>query len=360
MYQGFARIYKSGPATDPLVLLTTGASVNLVLEPIWSSSVWGAGWYNAVTAAHYADAAIRFEGDINFELSGSDDIWDFIGNWCVNERAYPKSLDISSDGTRVYGYQTSGAYLAAFDREGAWNTRLSLTTTAGSFVTATAGVQALNRVETIIPSGPAGGPYIGNKTGVIATDCTELAVTNPLNPGGNNVDPIPFWRTQAQLLTGTYTAPFSGGAVPQAGCEAMEWSTELAQNTVILYTCNGSRLATALLMGAAEATGTVVLYNDAGVFDPILGPAGTGTLTSPYLYAENTWFRVTIPRGGAAATIYIEIPAVVISADAYDIAGQSDVTRRSFTMRGLGGRCNSLVTLPSFIMSDSGGLFVAP
>ena len=55
-------MYSEGPATGTTsVLLATGASVNLVLEPIYSSAVWGAGWYNAASSAHYADAAIRYE-----------------------------------------------------------------------------------------------------------------------------------------------------------------------------------------------------------------------------------------------------------------------------------------------------------
>ena len=64
--------FYSGPgsAANPVIILATGASVNLVLEPIYSSSVWGAGWYNA-GVAHYADAAIRYEGTVDFELQGS-------------------------------------------------------------------------------------------------------------------------------------------------------------------------------------------------------------------------------------------------------------------------------------------------
>jgi len=67
-YQGFAKFYNTGPAGTPIVILTTGASVNLVLEPIYSTSVWGAGWWNAASTAHYADNAIRYEGNIDFEL----------------------------------------------------------------------------------------------------------------------------------------------------------------------------------------------------------------------------------------------------------------------------------------------------
>jgi hypothetical protein len=359
-YQGFVRFYETGPATTPLIVLATGASVNLILEPIYSTSVWGAGWYNAATTAHYADNAIRYEGNIDFEMQGSASVWDFMGDWFINDRAFPRSLDISPDGARVYEYRTTGAYNANYDRNGAWCSSASFATSESSFVTVSAGVVALFRDEV----DPAGGQnfsdfrYSEQKTGVIADDCTVFDDTNPLNPSGNNVDPIPFWQTDAQLLVGTYTSPFTGGTIPQTGLETVEWSVDLANNSVWLYTANGDRLPTALLQGAIDVTGSLILYNEAGVFDPIIGPNGTGTLTNPYLFAEENWFRITIFNG--VNDIYIELPSVVVESDDYSIAGQSDITNRTFGIKGLGGRCNGTVTMPPMIMSDNTGAFVTP
>jgi hypothetical protein len=365
-YQGFVRMYSEGPATGTTsVLLATGASVNLVLEPIYSSAVWGAGWYNAASSAHYADAAIRYEGtvDVEMQIGAAGVIWDFLQDWIVGGRAYPKSLDISPDGARVYQYQTSSTYGTNYDLYGAWNTSAGFSTSEGSFLTASLGVVALFRNEV----DPAGGSsysdytYIKQKTGVIASDCTILGTTNPLNPSGTNVNPIPFWRTNAQLLRGAYVsaAPFTGGALPQAGTQTVEWSVDVTQNSIWLYVCSGSRLPIALLQGPMDVTGTVLLYNTDGVFDPILGPTGTGTLTSPYMYAENTWFQATIATG--TGDVYMQVPAAVIEADDYSIAGLDAVTNRSFSIKGLGGRCGpSSMTIPPFIMSDSSGAFVAP
>ena len=101
-----------------------------------------------------------------------------------------------------------------------------------------------------------------------------------------------------------------------------------------------------------------MLYNEDGVFDPILGPTHTGTLTSPYLYAENTWFRVTITH--QTGSVYIEVPAAVVESDDYSIAGQDAVTNRTFGIKGLGGRCSGTTTLPPCIISDSAGAFPGP
>jgi len=370
-YQGFVKFYTEGPAAGTeIVILTTGASVNLVLEPIYSNAVWGAGWYNAADSAHYADNAIRFEGSIDFELQGSNEIWDLMAGWIINDRAYPRSVDISPDGARVYQYRTSSTYNTNYDLEGMWNTSASFSTSEGSFVTVSAGAIALNRAE----RDPVGGlnfsdySYINQKTGVVAGNCTVLGATNPLNPGGANVNPIPYWRTNAQLyrdptaVGGVYSGPFNedSALLPQTGLETVEWNADVTQNHVVLYTANGSRLPTALLQGPMSVSGSVVLYNNDSVFDPIFGPAGAASLTDPYMTAENTYFLVAIDRPAPAATLYMEIPAVVIESDDFGIPGQDAVTNRTFSLKGMGGRCNGSVTMPPFIMSGSDGLFVAP
>ena len=96
------------------------------------------------------------------------------------------------------------------------------------------------------------------------------------------------------------------------------------------------------------------------MFDPILGPAGTGTITSPYAYAENTWFQIQIAKPSSSpGSVYIEVPAAVIESDDYSITGADNVTNRAFTIKGLGGRCSSSTTLPPCIISDYTGALPA-
>lgn len=353
-------MYTATPTTGASVLLATGASVNLVLEPIYSSAVWGAGWYNAATSAHYADAAIRYEGtvDVEMQIGAAGSIWNFLEDWIVSYRAYAKSLDISPDGARVYQYRATGAsYHSTFDTQGAFNTSAGFSTSEGSFLTASLGVVCLDRTEV----DPAGGStftdysYELQRKGVIGADCSIFSTTNPLNPSGTNVNPIPFWRTQAQLLTGTYATPFTGGSLPQTGTETVEWSVDVTQNSIWLYVCNGTRLPIALLQGPMDISGSLTLFHVNGVFDPILGPTHTGTLTAPYLFAANTWFRVTINTGSPGADVFMEVPAVVVESDDYSIPGLDAVVNRVFSIKGLGGRCYQNVVLPPFLMSDSNG-----
>lgn len=358
-YQGFVRIGTSGGASKT-VILATGASVNLILEPIYSSAVWGAGWYNAATSAHYADAALRYEGtiDIEMQFGASGAIWKWIDNWIIRSRAYPAYAEISPDGARVYKYDDT---TTTPTQGGLYNTSAGFSTSEGSFLTCSLGALGMLRTE----KDPGGGTafsafaYLCQKQGVIASDCTELAKTVQLNPGGSNVNPIPFWRTQTALryIPGASAtnpqdwSPFDEESEIQAGLETVEWSVDVAQNQVVVYTCNGSRLPTAVMMGPMDVTGSVVLFNQAGVFDPILGPSGTGTITSPFLVANNTIFRVKINRDASNAS-YMAIPAVVVEGDDYGITGLDAVTNRTFSLKGLGGRCDGTTTLPPFLMSD--------
>ena len=369
-YQGYAKFYGTGPSTNPMVVLATGASVNLVLEPIFSTAVWGAGWYNAADAAHYADNALRYEGNIDLELQmgAAGAFWDFLSKFIVASRAYPRSLEISPDGSHVYKYLTTAGYDSTYDTNGAWCKSANFSTSEASFVTCSLGCVAIFRTETD-PAGATPGnfsnyTYIKQSKGVIASACSVLAATNPLNPSGGNVDPIPFWKTNAQIAVGTYNGEFGDPAafLPQVGLETVEWSVDITNNEKILYTCSGSRLPRAVLMGPMNVAGNVTLYNPQGVFDPISGPAGTGTITSPYAYAQNTWFQVAITKPGGGV-VYIEIPAVVIESDDYSITGMDNITNRAFSLKGLGGRCSSITpatTLPPCIISSYAGALVGP
>ena len=335
-YQGFVQAYKTGPSTDPLLLLATGASVNLVLEPIYSTAVLGHGWYNAASASHYADNAIRYEGNIDFELQGSADGWNFMRDWLIENRAYPKSFRISPDGAKIYDYLTTGAYGSVYDNNGMFATSASFSASEGSFVNVSVGAVALTRVE----SDSANPSYISQRLGVIAGTASTFATSNPLNPNGDNVDPIPYWKTNAQLLTvvgdTTYT-PFAGGTAVQAGIETVEWSLDLTSNNVILYTANGTNEATAVLMGPADVTGSTTLYHPDGLIDPV----GAG------LVAQTTAFRVDITGAGT-----IEAPAVVVEGDDYSIQGADAVTNRTYSIKGLGGKIAGSAVLPPLMMSE--------
>lgn len=368
-YQGYAQFYANDGSTA--LFLATGASVNLVLEPIYNNSVWGAGWYNAGSSSHYANNAIRYEGSIDFDLQGSAKLWNVVEEWGISQRAYPKSLIISPDGAHVYKYTRDCSTVKNILKTGCFCQSVDMSTSEGSFVTCSINVVALTREESDPddndPPDYCEYSYIRQVTGVHGTagSTTAFAATNPLNCSNNDIDPIPYWRTNSNLYIGAVGAgytPFTTPNTPfQTDIETVEWSVSIANNTVVLYTCNGDREPTAVLQGAIDGSGNATFYHEEGVYDPITGDgSGSYTLSAPYLYACDDVFRVAITRAGLS-TVYIEMPAVVVEGDDYGLKGQSDVTNRAFTLKGMGGRIpTGGNVLPPIIMSDDSGALPTP
>jgi hypothetical protein len=298
-YQGYAKL--SGT-----IVLVTGGGVDLVQDPIYSSSAWGAGWKNIAPSAHYADTATRYEGTVDFELQLG--VWTTLRNWVVDNRITPITLELCPDGSKIFTY-TAGS---AAGITGAYNTSTSFSTSEGSVIGVSVGIMSFDR------SVSDGDTYIDNKTGLIADNCTNLV--NPINPSCTNLNPVPYWKSTAEILVSSIS--------PQAGLQAVEWNVDITQNTLAVYTCRKSKLPRAVLQGSMDITGSVIMYHPDGVFDPISDATMGG---------YNTSFRVKI-NGGAAT---ITIPAVIVESDAYDISGLDSVTNRTFNMKGMGGSTSS-------------------
>jgi hypothetical protein len=196
----------------------------------------------------------------------------------------------------------------------------------------------------------------------------------PLNPSGLNYDPIPYWRTEAYVKIydgATWQRVKIGPDLDHlVDTETVEWSVDLANNTMILFTCRGVRGASAMLQGPIDVTGSVTLYNVFGVFDPIFGapgvtsngttwtPGGASPFTpeSPCFYAAITEFIVKI----TGADVYIALPAIVLESDDYGVRGQGDVTNRSFGIKGLGGRFLNSTGIPVDAIPLDSGITYSP
>ena len=383
-YQGLAQIEVKRDGTLGFVpLLIESSSINLVLEPIYSEAIWGAGWYNAATNVNYADNAVRYEGGMDFQLQASANIWNLIRDWCIEYRALSRAARITPDASWVYFYGPSQATRANYNdlgdgtssdivlnqgrgRMGLWSQGFSLSTSVGSFVAGSLNSVALFR-QVIgpgnkTPSGFTGTPwddpfqqsdpdlrsftdpgdvsYIDDRFGLSKPN-------HPLNPSHSeynnqpNFDPIPYWRTKSYIkrFNGATWEPTLMNGLES---ETVEWSVDLNNNTQVLYTCRGVRGASAVLQGSIDVTGSVTMYNPYGLPDPLFGD-GSGAYDefNPYFIAENTEFMVEIVGTGATGigdNLTLALPAVVIESDDYGIKGQNDVTNRTYSIKALGGR----------------------
>ena len=100
-----------------------------------------------------------------------------------------------------------------------WNS-ISISASDGGAVTASIGFVAMQRDTYTI-----GGDYLGNKVGDEGfCSLQSFGVPDPLNPGGSNNVPIPYWNTQVKINSVveefiTWTIDFSQEVVKFFGCE---------------------------------------------------------------------------------------------------------------------------------------------
>jgi hypothetical protein len=344
-YQGLAQVQITRDLGSGYVpLLINGSSINMQLNPMFSEAVWGAGWYNAATNVNYADNAITYEGGLEFQLQASSNVWNLIRDWAIEYRAFSRAARITPDASWVYYYGPSQANEADYNdavkgRQGIWCRGLSLNTSEGSFVEGSLDCVALFRTvkgpselspvdSNLNEVDPAQISYIDDRFGLSEPN-------NPLNPQrpeyGNepNFDPIPYWRTRAYVKRDG-VAMTSGGL----DIETLDWSVDLTNNTQILYTCRGVRGASAILQGSIDVSGNVTLYNPYGLPDPVFG-FGSNDEFDPYLIADNTSFEIEIAGTNGLAIV---LPAVVVESDEYSVRGQNEVTSRTYSLKGLGGK----------------------
>lgn len=321
-YSGFAQVLDGSTV---ITVLSNSAGINPELNPISSNASMGLGWKNAAQTTHYANGVITYRGSIGFDLQANG-VWALLNKWALTERVYAKAFRHSPDGTVVFDYGTGsdtgfGANTEA-NVKGGWCESFGITASSDSTVSCNLGVLALYRAKT------AGSGYFTNQTGFtsLGANCTQFSATNPLNPTQANTSPIPFWKTKAEIL-------FNGAALANDP-EAIQWNVDLSNNTQVIKTCNGLTVnnygvASAVVQGPMNVSGSVELYRHSGVWDPILDNPITGATTS---------FRVTINAG--ASDYVILVPAVRLTGDAYDNSPGSPVNRR-FSFEGLGGSCGA-------------------
>jgi len=70
---------------DGTAILATSGSIGVSTDPMFSSGVWGAGWYTAAEQVSYALNFLRIEGDVSFELAAGD-IFTKILNFAFEKR----------------------------------------------------------------------------------------------------------------------------------------------------------------------------------------------------------------------------------------------------------------------------------
>jgi len=355
-YAGYAKIAGDNTSTAPsatgpapgvvgstgltgYMLLANTTGLEVQVNPILSTAVFGSGWYNAAQTTNYADNQLTYQGPIEFDLQGSGNIWAVVRNWGITNRAFPASLELSPDGSVVYQY----VYSAVANFDGAWNQAMSLRFSPEALTKASVTAVALKRIQIFNDI-----QYFGNVTG------TGDGPQNPLNPSttnGRNLNPIPGWNTNAQFVhVNSITNPPTAVTGSEAVTSITQWDTDynadfpidvmdynfdITNNTVIIKTCNGKRVPSAVLQGTINTTGSVTLFREGGIKDPVQIDANAPPPQEMpgYWWADSTRLLITI---GGTVGMRVVIPYVLITSSDYGVRGQNEPSTRVCNFQGLG------------------------
>lgn len=334
-YLGYARVGPPGPlGADSIYLLTNSSGLNRQVNPILSTGVWGAGWWNAATTTNYADYQQHFEGDLNFDLQagvgGQNAVWNQVSDWLVEQRVFPRSLELSPNGTTVFTYE---ADLAGDDaRAGAWMSAASFTVDPEAIVTVGATLIALVRSETYNTFGTYKADLKGPNEGG-GNDLPGGIPTAPLNPAPINRNPIPGWNARATLNFPTPSIPLVNWTpATQDGFVLMNASINQNNNTQIIRGATGDANPVAVLQGTITVDGSLTLWRDGPIQDPYgTVPGDTNrafTVSASSLVLEMGVFQ--------AVPLQFEVLQPLLTSDAFDIQAQNTPTSRVFGLNGLG------------------------
>lgn len=313
-YLGYASI-------EGVQLLTNTTGLNRVVNPLQSTAVWGAGWYNAAQTTNYADSQQHFEGPVNFELQAFPNLWNIIRDWLVEDRVNAKSVSLSPNGVIQYDYTLD----QNDPRTGVWLGSASFTVDKESIVTVGATCVGLRRTETVV--------------GTTYKDLRDLSDTNnrkptaPLNPSPRNRNPIPGYNCRAEI-SWPNSAPFWSTS-NLTGLVLMSTNFNVNNQPVIIRGCTQDPNPVAVLMGTMSVDGSMTLWRDGGIEDPYK--------TQDAFSAENA--NLSLHIGGGGPELTFEIPHVLITSDAHDVQAQNTETVRTFGISGLGDGEN-----PPFLM----------
>jgi len=350
-YSGYAQLGGSAPGTGGVLLLANTTGLEVKINPIYSTAVFGRGWYNASAVTFFADNMLTYEGPIEFDLQGSTSVWNgnssTIGNsasgvtglknWAFNNRAYPQTVLLSPDGSVVYSYIYSGT---PSDFSGAWCQAMSLNFSPEAMVKADVTAVAIKRTETMNDT-----QYMGNIYGIQGQG---VQATNFANPSPYNLNPIPGWNSRAAFLyNGQYLDQFYAGlGSPSINgnyyVEVMDYNIQVTNNTVIVKACNGTRIPAAVLQGTIDTTGSCTLYREGGIIDPVKLQSDGVTYSSQYLITQNLSLGINI--GGV---LFVKVPYALISDTTYGVKGTNEVSTRTFSWKGIGDGANPPITFPS-------------
>ena len=224
--------------TGTTVVLASGGNINVQQTPMFSSGVWGAGWYNAAQQVAYAPNFVTLTGSVNYQLTKGN-VFDILQQFAFTDRANPTGyrVYILPNGTAGYGGNS-------------WCESMSFSASQDALVTGDFGFKSGN-----VKSGSR-----LNTPGVLTGDNTTYTDDNvKLGASGGNLrdnlellSVYPFWASGVRVDSDSLASldreeenivEPTKGATMTALPDVMDWNASYSSQVVLAKLCSGANVS---------------------------------------------------------------------------------------------------------------------
>lgn len=310
---------------DSVPLLATGGNLNIQQQPIFTTGVWGAGWYTAAQQIAYAPNYITTSGSVNFQLTGpvqgsNQSAFNKIQDFAFQKRNEGKQFEILPNG--IAGYAGKG-----------WCQSCSFNASQDAIITGDIGFKTGN-VQNCI------------NTTSITDDDAKLGSNVNLNDafGTSYLNVFPFWASGVCLMkSGNSDRPAENVALTWGDNnkrdDIIDWNASYSSELALVATCanysslDDSKQAKYCALGTMNADGSFTIFRVAGDLDPD---------------QIRQCRKCTIEMGTAAAPAKkakIIFGSIVFSSGSTDIQTGSSIIQSSFNFTALGNGRNPIMSL---------------
>lgn len=258
-------------------VLATGGNINVEQTPIFSSGVWGAGWYNAAEQVAYAPNFITLSGSVSFELT-SGSAFDKLQAFGFEDRANPAGFAFYVLPNGTAGYAGN-----------AWCESMSFSASQDAIVTGDFGFKSGNVTNCINAPGPLvdGDGAKDWQTGVSYNqDSIKLGASGGnlfagADAGGtldNFLDVFPFWASgvavDSKSLDATEENIERPGEPDRLLPDVMDWNASYSSELVLSKLCTNltsikdSQEADYAAIGTMTADGSFTIFAVSQQLDP--------------------------------------------------------------------------------------------
>ena len=322
-------------------VLATGGNINVEQTPIFSSGVWGAGWYNAAEQVAYAPNFITLSGSVSFELT-SGSAFEKLQAFGFEDRANPKGFAFYVLPNGTAGYAGN-----------AWCESMSFSASQDAIVTGDFGFKSGNVTNCINAPGPlvdsegekdwqTSVPYNGDvKLG--ASDGNLFAGADNGGTLENFLDVFPFWASgvlvdAASLEEGGESIEKPSGANKLLP-DVMDWNASYSSELVLSKLCTNltsitdSQEADYAALGTMTADGSFTIFAVSKQLDP-----------NRIRNCRSCKIEMG-PASAPANKSSIEFGAVIFQSGSTDIQTGSSFVQSSFNFTALGDGTKPVMSL---------------